>query len=77
MGYTRETELNFKTFSEFLKTIDSSLTREEELHIFSKLDTDDSNSISLAELESEMVKHNIPLQSKYKLTKKDSFNVDK
>lgn len=76
MGYNRQTELNFKHFNEFLKTIDANLTQQEQVFIFTKLDVDDSNSISLKELETEMIKHNIPMRSKYKgLERKESFKV--
>lgn len=57
-----------------MKTIDSSLTPEEERYIFEKLDIDDNNSISLGELEQAMVSNNIPMNSCYKPERKDSLN---
>ena len=42
--------------------------------MFQKLDTDDSNTISLAELESAMVSNNVPMKSAYRPQRKDSIN---
>lgn len=49
-GYKKNTELKFEHFEQFMKTIDSSLTLEQERYIFEKLDTNENNSVSLAEL---------------------------
>lgn len=62
--------MDFQSFQKFMKTIDEDLTVEEVRYMFEKLDRDDSNTISLAELETAMIENNIPLKSHYTLVKK-------
>jgi Ca2+-binding EF-hand superfamily protein len=57
-----------------MKTIDKELTVEEIRYIFEKLDTDDSSSISLEELEIALRQNGIPLKSHYVILKKESFD---
>lgn len=76
-GYQRNTELNFELFEAFLKTIDATLTSEEERYMFEKLDTNDSDSISLSELQDAMTANNIPMKSNYRpAERKDSITSD-
>jgi Ca2+-binding EF-hand superfamily protein len=44
--------------------------------MFEKLDADDSDTISLAELENAMVLNNIPMKSNYRPERKDSINSE-
>jgi Ca2+-binding EF-hand superfamily protein len=44
--------------------------------MFEKLDANDSDTISLAELENAMVLNNIPLKSNYRPERKDSINSE-
>jgi|JI9StandDraft_2_1071091.scaffolds.fasta_scaffold312335_1 Ca2+-binding EF-hand superfamily protein len=44
--------------------------------MFEKLDTNDSDSISLAELQNAMIVNNIPMKSNYRPERKDSINSE-
>lgn len=71
-GFSKD--MDFQSFQKFMKTIDEDLTVEEVRYMFEKLDRDDSNTISLAELETAMIENNIPLKSHYTLVKKQSIS---
>lgn len=66
LGYSNTTELTLPEFSRFLATVSNNFTPEEAKYIFERLDTDKSNTVSLKEIETEMKRYNIPMQSAVK-----------
>jgi Ca2+-binding EF-hand superfamily protein len=62
-GYSKNSELTLEDFKKFLSVVGLSFEPEEARYAFEKIDTDDSSTISLAELESTLMSHQIPLRS--------------
>lgn len=57
--------MKFTDFHNFIKTINPEISQEEAIYMFEKTDVDNSGTISLKEIEQQMVKHNINLHSTY------------
>lgn len=52
LGYQNEhAELSFEQYYRFLKTVNPEIKKEEALYVFKQTDTDNSNSISIIEIE--------------------------
>lgn len=54
--------------------IDANLTGQELRYAFDKLDRDESNTISVEEVEAAMRENNINVRTRYALLKKNSFS---
>ena len=76
-GYSKNSELTLEDFKKFLNIVGLSIETQEARYAFEKIDTDDSSTISLAELEATLMMHQIPLRSittDPKFGKKNSIN---
>lgn len=51
MGFDDRTELTFKNFEEFVRVINPSITMEEVVYFFEKLDVNDDGKVGVKELE--------------------------
>lgn len=47
MGFDEGTELSFKKFEEFIKIVNPSITTEEVVYFFEKLDVNDDGKVSI------------------------------
>ncbi len=61
MGFDDRTELTFKNFDEFIRVVNPSITTEEVVYFFEKLDVNDDGKVSIKELELEMQRNHIML----------------
>jgi Ca2+-binding EF-hand superfamily protein len=59
LGFKEDSELNFNEFHKFLDYISPQITEEEVRYFFDKVDTDESSTISIKEIEEEMSQHKI------------------
>ena len=66
MNFNKTSELSLQDFQKFLETVSNNFTADEAKYIFERLDADKSNTITMIELENEMKKYNIPMQSAVK-----------
>lgn len=65
LGYHEHKELDGQEFGVFLTSIVPSIDRHEVSYFFRKMDANKDGSVSLKEIESQFLKFNIPLTSKF------------
>lgn len=61
MGFDDRTQLMFKNFDEFIRVVNPSITSEEVVYFFEKLDVNDDGRVSVKQLEVEMLRNHIPI----------------
>jgi Ca2+-binding EF-hand superfamily protein len=76
LGFNPGSELNFAEFHKFLDYISPKITEEEVRFFFDKVDKDESGTISIVEIEGEMMKHNISIDRVSKLKKANTYQED-
>jgi Ca2+-binding EF-hand superfamily protein len=66
-GFNKQSEMKFADFERFMNYVSPNFTKDEIVYIFQRLDVDKSNSISYKEMEDELKRYNIPMQSAIKV----------
>lgn len=61
MGFDDRTELIFRNFDQFIRVVNPSITSEEVVYFFEKLDVNDDGRVSIKQLQMEMLRNHIPI----------------